>query len=814
MADPSTIRNGPRASVRTQILIAALLPAVVLLGAVLVVGAQTSGDAVQAESEAALVVRKVDELDRFLGAVLTERRVMALGDGGALAAATAESDAAGATVGTLAGAGSPELQRSIALLREAVDALPAARQAAGTAADGHGVYEAFESVVEPATSALVGSTVGRGALSGSDAGLAATFDASADALTAATWTDDATLLAVTAGGRLGDEAYPEYVLHSSGLRLFADAAVPGLAGPDRERADALIASPEWRRLAADARAVTAAGPGTPAAPVEDADAEQPAPPADAVVPDDYADAGQAVAAAVSDIAFGAARDAAARQAARASAAVDAITIAMLVAIALAVFTIVVAVRVSGRLVRRLDGLRLATLETADQLPTVLERLRQGEEVDLDGVTGTLDEGTDEIGELAAAVDVARRAAVRAAADEARTRAGANAVFLNIAHRSQAIVHRQLQVLDEAERMEHNSDQLARLFQLDHLTTRERRNAENLIIMGGQQPRRRWRRPVSMGEVVRSAVSESEQYTRITLGDVPDVAVQGAAVGDLIHLLAELVDNATSFSPPQCSIDVTASTVGRGVVVEVRDRGLGIEPEIRERLNATLADPPDLSLMTLSEDSRLGLYVVARLAHRHGVRVTLAESPYGGVMAIVLVPDAVLVDEEEPAADTSDDPATRAPAAGPEPAALPERTPGAAEPTPAEPAASTAPAPTTAAPRTAAPTAPTPRHQAPEPAPAGYTDLPDLPDLPELPVLTAEDDPTDDAPVDDPDEAPLPERRPQAHLARELQEAPDALAGELDDEPPVERSRAAMAALQRSSRVGRAGAPPSRNGTRP
>ena len=172
------------------------------------------------------------------------------------------------------------------------------------------------------------------------------------------------------------------------------------------------------------------------------------------------------------------------------------------------------------------------------------------------------------------VELTRRLTEARAAQQAAALEDINAVFLNIAHRSQAIVHRQLQVLDKAERAEEDPDQLGLLFQLDHLTTRERRNAENLIILGGGQPGRQWRNPVPLLELVRSAASETEQYTRVAIGRMPRMMVAGRAVGDLIHLLAELLDNATSFSPPDARIDVRGNRVGRGVVLEIEDQGLG------------------------------------------------------------------------------------------------------------------------------------------------------------------------------------------------------------------------------------------------
>jgi signal transduction histidine kinase len=303
---------------------------------------------------------------------------------------------------------------------------------------------------------------------------------------------------------------------------------------------------------------------------------------------------------------------------------------------------VVALLVTARLVSRLTKLRRDTLDLADtSLPLTVGRLRRGERLDLDRELPTLDHGRDEIGQVAAAFNKAQRFAVEAAVEESQTREGFNAAFLNIARRSQAILHQQMQVLDRIERSEPDPDRLEMLFSLDHLATRERRNAENLIILGGEQPRRQWRSPVALGELVRAAVGESEHYQRVSIGTLPHVMVDGAAVGDLVHLLAELVDNATAFSPPAAPIEVHGTVVGRGVVVEVEDQGLGIEDDQLAQLNEMLANPPDFGLFTLSRDSRIGLFVVARLARRHHVKVTLRPSAFGGIRAGLLVPTTAL-----------------------------------------------------------------------------------------------------------------------------------------------------------------------------
>jgi hypothetical protein len=316
-----------------------------------------------------------------------------------------------------------------------------------------------------------------------------------------------------------------------------------------------------------------------------------------------------------------------------------------VVLVLAIAAFVAAIVLANGLVRRLRRLRSNTLDLASvTLPSMVRRIGDGEPVDVASEMALLDYGSDEIGEVAEAFNTAQRTAVTAAAAEARTRTGISKVFLDIAHRSQLVVHRQLELLDVAEARQSDPEHLELLFQLDHLATRARRNAENLVILGGGQPGRRWRRSAVLEDIVRSAVSETEHFARVNTVRLHDVLVQGAVVGDLIHLLAELVDNATAFSPPDAAVTVRGNLVGKGVVVEVEDQGLGIEFGERERLNETLRNPPDFQAMALSGQRQLGLFVVGQLAQRHGIAVSLLESAYGGIKAIVLIPShAVEVD---------------------------------------------------------------------------------------------------------------------------------------------------------------------------
>ncbi|MGW0183185.1 sensor histidine kinase [Nocardia sp. NPDC003345] len=297
-----------------------------------------------------------------------------------------------------------------------------------------------------------------------------------------------------------------------------------------------------------------------------------------------------------------------------------------------------ALLLANRFIARMRRLRNDTLELADKrLPDLMQRLDEGEDVDSAAEVAKLDFGTDELGEVADAFNRAQVAAVSAAVAEAKTRAGFHTVFLNIAHRNQLAVHRQLALLDRAERREENADQLELLFELDHLATRARRHAENLIVLGGEKPGRRWRNPVPLWDVIRAAAAESQDYTRVHSGRVPDIRVVGKAASDLIHLLAELMDNATTFSPPESRVEVSATMVGRGVAVEVADQGLGMPEDEIEARNKALAEPPDFGVAALTADTRLGLFVVATLAARHDIAVRLAESAYGGIKAIVLIP---------------------------------------------------------------------------------------------------------------------------------------------------------------------------------
>ena len=298
-------------------------------------------------------------------------------------------------------------------------------------------------------------------------------------------------------------------------------------------------------------------------------------------------------------------------------------------------------KVTGDLTRLYASVRGMAEE---RLPRVVERLRRGDDVDVLAESPPPEAGSiEEIAQIARSFGIVQEAAVAAAVEQAQLRKGVNQVFLNISMRNQSLLHRQLGMLDSMERGTSEPGALADLFRLDHLTTRMRRHAEGLIILSGSTPGRGWRDPVPVVDVLRAAVAEVEDYVRVDVLSESRDLVAGNAVNDVIHLVAELVENATVFSPPNTRIEVRADRAGTGLVAEVEDRGLGLSPEELTDINRRLANPPEFDL---ANSEQLGLFVVSRLAARHSIKVSLRQSVYGGTTAILVLPFGVIVREEE------------------------------------------------------------------------------------------------------------------------------------------------------------------------
>ncbi|MDX3529409.1 ATP-binding protein [Streptomyces sp. ID05-39B] len=287
--------------------------------------------------------------------------------------------------------------------------------------------------------------------------------------------------------------------------------------------------------------------------------------------------------------------------------------------------------------KALHRLRDVSTRVAAELPMLVAQLSEADDpMDVDtSVEAVGVYGRGIIGQVAVAFDNVHREAVRLAAEQALLRGNVNAMFTNLSRRSQGLIQRQIALISEMEARETDPDQLSSLLRLDHLATRMRRNGENLLVIAGEEPGRRWTRPVSLGDVLRAASYEVEQYERIELDSIPASEISGRVVSDLVRLLSELLENATSFSDPRTKVKVTGHALPDGrVLVEIHDAGIGLSPEDLNAVNERLASPPAVDI---SVSRRMGVFVIGRLSLRHGIRVQLRPSDSNGITALVMLP---------------------------------------------------------------------------------------------------------------------------------------------------------------------------------
>jgi signal transduction histidine kinase len=304
------------------------------------------------------------------------------------------------------------------------------------------------------------------------------------------------------------------------------------------------------------------------------------------------------------------------------------------------------VLIGQSMVGPLRRLRNGALQVAQaRLPEMVRRMSETSGEGLSLTVEPIDvDSSDEIGEVARAFDQVHREALRLAANEAVLRGNVNAMFVNLSRRTQSLVERQIRVITRLEHSEQDSERLASLFQVDHLATRMRRNSENLLVLAGHELSRRWGQPVALVDVLRAAVSEIEQYERVTLTVMPGVSIRREAVRDVVHLTAELVENATSFSSADSPVTVTAQLVSSGgALIDITDQGVGMRTEALDRANWRLENPPTVDVEV---SRRMGLFVVARLAARHGIRIRLRPVPSGGLSALVWLPQEAITPEGE------------------------------------------------------------------------------------------------------------------------------------------------------------------------
>ncbi|WP_443071686.1 nitrate- and nitrite sensing domain-containing protein [Streptomyces sp. NBC_01477] len=326
-------------------------------------------------------------------------------------------------------------------------------------------------------------------------------------------------------------------------------------------------------------------------------------------------------------------------------------------------------RTMSRSMRRLRGAAFEIAET--RLPGMVDQLSRTDPGRVDTAVAPIPINTrDEIGEVARAFDQVHREAVRLAAEQALLRGNVNAIFTNLSLRNQGLIQRQLALITELENNEADPDQLASLFKMDHLATRMRRNGENLLVLAGEEPARQWNQAVPLVDVLRAAASEVEAYDRIELVGIPDTDIHGSAVSDLVHLLAELLENATTFSSPQTKVRVTATRLPDGrVMIEIHDKGIGLTAEDFADINHKLAEPPTVDVEVAK---RMGLFVVGRLSDRHGIRVQLRPSgEQAGTTSLVMLPEPITHGgggEEDPGEGETDFTVSRIVPEAPEPPA--------------------------------------------------------------------------------------------------------------------------------------------------
>ena len=452
--------------------------------------------------------------------------------------------------------------------------------------------------------------------------------------------EDALVTGALAAGRLTQDEHLQLVRFAGAQRFLYEDAARGLAPADRARYDRITAGPDFRRFQELEERLMRAGPSDGPPPVD-------------------IGAWHTTTETVDTRLAGLSSELRSEITRRAGEEAGAVLLRLGLMGGLGLVAVVAAILLAARAARRLvvESRALAASVTAfahHRLPRIGERARRGEDVSAEVGPGAAGPGlgTDggryqvtEIEQIDRAFAEARRAVVAAAEREAAAHRRLNEVFVTLARRNQSLLQRLLRKLESMQRRTQDPDELQRLFELDSLATRMRRHAEGLVILSGRPSGRTWRTPVRLVDVARAAAAEIEDYARVEVVPMGRTALHGPAVADTIHLLAELMENAAAFSPPSTPVRVTGERVAHGFAVEVEDRGLGLDPERMEELNRLLATDPELDL---DDSARLGLYVVARLAARHGIRVTLRSSAYGGVIAIVLLPNTLVVEPDESA----------------------------------------------------------------------------------------------------------------------------------------------------------------------
>ncbi|MBG0829821.1 nitrate- and nitrite sensing domain-containing protein [Planomonospora sp. ID67723] len=549
----------------------------------------------------------------------------------ALTAQRARTDEAGANFRELAGGGSVELMGSAALerrigeIRRLLDGLPAARKAIDAGrADRARATTTFTDIVDAIFRSYDSMATLDDEELAKDTRTLIAMNRARDLLAQ----EDALVMGALTAGRFTDDERIQLTQLLGARRFLTDQAVAELPDADQRAYQRLAEGEQFTRLRSMENLLTGTRNAVSAGLVDAGRWSADSQPVQARFAEIVLTAGSGVVERATPVATG---------------VIVRLVLAGGLGLIAVIASVVLAITTARALVQQLEKLRTAAWELADKrLPGVVDRIGHGEDVDVASEAPPLEFGDDQIGQVGRAFNAVQQTAIKVAAEQAQLRRDIADILRNLARRTQGLVHRQLSVLDAMERREQDPQELRDLFRLDHLATRMRRYAENLLVLSGAAPGRAWRESVPMLDVVRGALAEIEDYTRVDVLPMGEVSLDGRAVGDVIHLIAELVENAASFSPPYTTVKVGGHVVAHGYAVEIEDRGLGMSPEDIASTNERIANPPELKL---SGNARLGLYVVSRLAERHEIRVAFKASPYGGTTVVVLIPQHLISDRD-------------------------------------------------------------------------------------------------------------------------------------------------------------------------
>ncbi|MDX2914870.1 sensor histidine kinase [Streptomyces griseiscabiei] len=449
--------------------------------------------------------------------------------------------------------------------------------------------------------------------------------------------EQALLAAAVASGTLGKEQYALFVGAVATQRELLRPAVADLKAEHRPAYDVLLDSDGYATLVKVEDGVTDAGAG----------------PVSAAVLKDWDTASRAVLEGLAAAEEDAGTGAAAKADAFGWDTLGASGVAVLLGLAGVLLSLLVSVGVGRGLIVELLDLRNSALEVAGRrLPQAMRRLHAGQGVDIDAEAPMRRLAGDELAQVGTALTAVQRAALKAASERAELLSGISGVYVSLARRSQVLLHRQLDllgVMEQRQQEQQNHAELYDLYRVDYLATRMRRHSESLLILSGIAPGRGWRDPIALTDILRAAVAEIEDGTRVQTWAAPKVSLNGGSVADVIHLLAELVENAAAFSPPSSKVQLRAARLRDGVLIEVEDSGFGMNDEAMADANRKLRS----DRVDLLDAKQIGLFVVNRLAERQGLRVELRQSTNGGVAAAVFIPENLIRDDmpvhQEPAA---------------------------------------------------------------------------------------------------------------------------------------------------------------------